>query len=176
MNCINHYTGLGEVPVTEDAVLLPLTADTTGTWAFMSSFNGAYQYVQFQSIAGQSIVVPAKLNENYTYTFRLYKPDASILNDTYYSMLTVPMLDREINVHTGNAVNTKIGRKQFVAADGQITVSYAELINAKQIVVFVEGAIMQEGIDAYSYTFNSTTGLVTFNTTLQAGQNITLLY
>ena len=65
MNCNNHYTGLGEVPLCAEAVILPLIADTTGTWAFMSSFNGAYQYKQFQCTEGEPIdEVEAKISTN----------------------------------------------------------------------------------------------------------------
>lgn len=173
---MNHYTGLGEVPVTEEAVILPITADTTGTWAFMSSFNGAYQYVQFTCTAGQSIVVPAKLNENYTYTFRLYKPDATILNDTYYSMLTIPLLGVCSDEDVSGGIIPKVGRKQLVATEGQTIAAYLDLVNATQVVVFIEGAILQEGAGDYEYTFNASAGTITFNTPLQEGQNITLLY
>lgn len=175
MTCSNHYTGLGEVPVCAEAAVLPLIADTTGTWAFMSSFNGAYQYAQFQCSAGQSIVVPVGLNEHFTYTFRLYKPDNTIFNDTYYAMLTVPFLNSTEHV----LVDTEplaAGKLQHIATDNQYSISYTSLINARQIAIFVEGALWQEGNSSDEYIFNPTSGTITFNTALAEGQKITILY
>lgn len=177
MNCNNHYTGLGEVPLCAEAVILPLIADTTGTWAFMSSFNGAYQYKQFQCTEGEPIIVPVSLNENYNYTFRLYKPNNSILNNTYYAMHTIPFLpDIDNPVTYENSIIQHTGKRQITATNEQASIMEASLINAKQIAVFVEGALRQAGTDTDEYSFTSITGTVTFNTPLIEGQKITILY
>ena len=179
MTCNNHYTGLGEVPVCDEALILPLIADVSGTWAFLTTFNGAYQYIQFEATSGQSIVVPATMNENYTYVFRLYRPDGSILGDTYYCMKTVPLLPGMTLPGAGDPGGTSVistGRKQFVATDGQLTAFYNELVGAVQVVVFIEGAIRQDGTEADEYTFDAISGTITFNTALIEGQKITLLY
>lgn len=176
MNCNNHYIGLGEVPVCSDASVLPLTADTTGTWAFMSSFNGAYQYTQFQCTAGQPIVVPIGLNEHYSYTFRLYKPNNTILNDAYYAMLTIPFLDSVEHNLSDNDTEFSTGKLQHTATEGQTAITYTALIHAKQVIVFVEGTLWQEGNALDQYSFLNTSGTVTFNIPLISGQKITILY
>jgi hypothetical protein len=176
MNCNNHYIGLGEVPVCSDAAVLPLTADTTGTWAFMSSFNGAYQYTQFQCTAGQPIVVHIGLNEHYSYTFRLYKPNNTIFNDSYYAMLTIPFLNGVEHNLSDSDTDITTGKLQHLATEGQTTLTYTALINAKQVVVFVEGALWQEGAGLDEYNFTSINGTISFSTPLIAEQKITILY
>jgi hypothetical protein len=179
MNCNNHYTGLGEVPVCDEALILPLLADVGGTWAFLTTFNGAYQYVQFEATASQSLVIPARLNENYTYVFRLYRPNGAILNDTYYCLKTIPMLPDIMYPAAGDPGGTNVisaGRKQFVATDGQLAATFTDIINAVQLIVFIEGSMRQEGADADDYTYDAPSGTVTLNTALQAGQKITILY
>lgn len=86
----NRYTGLGEVVAYKDYIILPIKATHTGTWAFMSSFNGAYQYCQYEAKEGELMRIQVALQHNYAYTFRLYKPDAQIFEDKYFSMITVP--------------------------------------------------------------------------------------
>ncbi|MEZ5016979.1 MAG: hypothetical protein R2800_07990 [Flavipsychrobacter sp.] len=175
---MNNIIDLGLVPVCKEAVVIPITADETGTWAFMTAFNGAYQYVQFQVEAGNTIVVPVRLNEDYTYVFKLYKPDNSVFNDNKYSIKTTPLLP-DVNYSyfvpegTGQIVT---GRKQFVATDGQDMVSHLDLVNAIQIVVFVEGAIIQTGNGDEEYLFDNVTGIVSWNQPLIEGQKITILY
>jgi hypothetical protein len=176
MNCNNHYIGLGEVPVCSDAAILPLTADTTGTWAFMSSFNGTYQYTQFQCTAGQAIVVPIGLNEHYSYTFRLYKPNNTIFNDAYYAMLTIPFLNNTEHYLSDAPTTFTTGKVQHVATEGQTIVTYTALVNAKQVVVFVEGMLWQEGNALDQYSFSNTSGIITFNTPLISEQKISIIY
>jgi hypothetical protein len=155
---------------------LPLVADATGTWAFMTTFNGAYHYTQFHQTSGQTIVIPAKLNEDYTYVFKLYKPDNSIFNDTCYAAKTIPMLDGEVPLMPDDSEPITTGKLQFTALPGQDSVSYLELINAKQVAVFIEGAIRQEGTEPEDYLFDKIPGIISFNSELQPGQKITILY
>lgn len=86
----NHYTGLCEVVAHKDYIILPVKSTHTGTWAFMSSFNGAYKYCKYEAKEGELMRIPVALQHNYVYSFRLYKPDAQIFEDTYFSMRTVP--------------------------------------------------------------------------------------
>lgn len=176
MICETNYTGLGIAPVCNEAVTLPLVADATGTWAFMTTFNGAYYYTQFHQANGQTIVVPAKLNEDYTYVFKLYKPDNSIFNDTCYAVKTMPMINGEVGLVPEGAEPVTAGKLQFTALPGQDSVSYLELVNAKQVVVFIEGAIRQEGSEPEEYLFDNVPGIISFNSELQEGQKITILY
>lgn len=169
---------LGDIPACGEAVVLPLVATATGTWAFMTTFNGAYQYVQFQAVSGQHLVVPAKLNEDYTYNFKLYQPDNTIFNNTTYHAKTIPLLpyvDYECP-SVGDAHSFSMGKLQLVATDGQTEVSFLELNSAKQVTVFVEGAMRQEGADADEYVFDKFGSRVVFNTGLLSGQKITILY
>lgn len=176
MICETNYTGLGIVPVCNEAMSLPLIADATGTWAFMTTFNGAYHYTQFHLTSGQTIVIPARLNEDYTYVFKLYKPDNSIFNDTCYAVKTMPMLDGELTLTPADNTPITTGKLQFTALPGQDSVSYLELINAKQVAVFIEGAIRQEGTAPEEYIFDKIPGIISFNSELQDGQKITILY
>lgn len=174
MNTIN----LGEVPVCAEAVIIPIDATATGTWAFMTTFNGAYQYVQFSATAGQKIIVPAKLNEDYTYTFKLYQPDNSIFNDTNYSIRTIPMLP-EVAYNCPSIVGSSdlnTGKIQLEAAEDQLEITHVELLNVKQVAVFVEGTMQQEGDDVDEYVFDATNAKIIFNTVLLEGQKITILY
>ncbi len=172
-NCIN----LGVVPATENAVILPLNATATGTWAWMSTFNGAYQYVQFLASAGLPIVVPVHLNEAYNYSFKLYKPDTTVLNDTAYCIETMPMLpDVLYEVPSASGGSLLSGKLQLIASSGQTSFTNAALLNAKQVVLFIEGMIVQEGADADEYALNINTGTLLFNTPLTEGQRITILY
>lgn len=176
MICETNYTGLGCVPICNEAMALPLLADTTGTWAFMTTFNGAYQYVQFTATSGQTIVVPAKLNEDYTYVFKLYKPDNSVFNDTCYAVKTMPYTDGEVGLDMEDNTAATTGKLQFTALPGQDSVSYLELVDAKQIAVFIEGTIRQEGTGEEDYLFDHIAGIISFNAELQSGQKITILY
>lgn len=175
-NCIN----LGELPVSEEALVLPFTATVTGTWAFVSSFNGAYQYVQFQATAGQALTVPVHLNESYTYSIKLFKPDNTLFNDTAYCISTMPMLqDIEYTCNHEPGVyirETRAGKKQFTATEGQASITDEVFKNAMQVVVFVEGTMLQEGTGPDNYSFSTITGTVYFNTPLNYGQRITILY
>ena len=175
MNTIN----IGEIPVCKEAVALPIVATATGTWAFMTKFNGAYQYIQFQATVGQNIIVPAKLNEDYTYTFKLYQPDNNILHDSKYSMTTIPMLpevDYVCPIVEGSNESMNIGKLQVVASEDQLEVTNVELLGAKQVAVFVEGTMQREGNDEDEYQFDSINAKVAFNTELLEGQKITILY
>jgi hypothetical protein len=171
---------LGEIPVCNEAVTLPLAADTTGEWTFVSNFNGAYQYLKFQATATQPLVVPVRLNEHYTYIIKLYKPGGDLFNDVHYCATTIPMLpDIEYAcqpVEGTSITQLRTGRKQFTATDGQSTIGDNLFINAIQIVVFVEGALKQEGTGAEDYGFNAISGTITFNTALIEGQKITVIY
>lgn len=170
---------LGKIPVCSEAVVLPLVATSTGTWAFMTTFNGAYQYIQFSATMGEQLVVPARLNEDYTYTFKLYQPDNTVMNDTYYSARTIPLLP---DIHytcpaaLAHTVPFTTGKIQFVAAEGQVEAIYIELAGALQVAVFAEGAMRQEGTDADEYDFDKAGTKVTFNTPLSEGQKITIIY
>lgn len=175
---MNNIIDIGLVPVCKEAVVLPIVADQSGTWAFMTTFNGSYQYLQFTLEEGNAIVVPTNLNEDYSYVFRLYKPDNSVLNEVSYKMVTTPLLSGTSYSYsmpngTGQVVT---GRKQFVATNGQDMVSYIELVNAVQVVVFVEGAILQLGNEDEDYLFDNITGIVSWNQPLIEGQKITILY
>lgn len=176
MICETNYTGLGIVPVCSEAMTLPIIADATGTWAFMTTFNGAYHYTQFHADSGQTIVVPAKLSEDYTYVFKLYKPDNSVFNETCYAVKTMPMIDGEVGLSPEGSEPITTGKLQFTALSGQDSVSYLELINAKQIALFIEGAIRQEGTEREEYLFDKVPGIISFNSELIAGQKITILY
>lgn len=174
MNTVN----IGELPVCKEAVVLPIVATATGTWAFMTNFNGAYQYVQFQATQGENIIVPAKLNEDYTYTFKLYQPDNNIFNDANYCVKTIPMLP-EVDyvcplVDSDNSMN--IGKVQVVALEDQLEVTNVQLLGASQVAVFVEGTMQREGEDEDEYQFDSVNAKVIFNTVLLEGQKITILY
>lgn len=176
---MNNVINLGELPVCSEAVVLPVDATETGTWAFMTTFNGAYQYVQFTATAGQKIVVPAKLNEDYTYSFKLYQPDSSLFNDATYWMKTIPMLpDVEYVCPSVNSAGTTFttGKIQLIASDDQVEVTMLELLNADNVVVFVEGLMRYEGSEADEYVFSAIDGKVVFNTALTEGQKITILY
>lgn len=179
MNCVMNYTGIGQVPVAAEGVVLPLIADESGTWGFMTSFNGAYKYALFPVVAGQAIAVPVNLNEYYAYTFKLYKPDNSLFNDTCYCMQTVPLMP-DVNYVFDNqetlSIGSVIAKKQLVATEGQTQVVDAAFKNANQVVVFIEGMLKQAGTDPESYSFNAATGTVTFNTALIADQKITIIY
>lgn len=175
MNTIN----LGEIAVCSEAVILPLTADVTGLWAFVSHFNGAYQYRQFQATGGQPLTVPAHLNENYQYNIKLYKPDSSLFNDAVYQVKTIPMLPEVIYdcTPTGETdLQITTGRKQFVAGEEQAIFADGSFVNARQVMVFVEGALRQQGTGEDEYAFDSSTGTITFNTATIAEQKITILY
>lgn len=167
---------LGEIPMAEEGVALPLTADSAGAWEFITNFNGAYQYVQFNASAGDKLVVPVKLNEYYTYSFKLYKPDTSLFHDAAYQMQTIPILPGV--EYTGGAGETtiKAGKLQFYAIDGQLIYSHTALIYAKQIAVFVEGMMLQEGSGHDEYQIDPEAGQITFNTQLIAAQKISILY
>lgn len=170
---------LGDLPVCTEAVILPLMATETGTWAFMTTFNGAYQYVQFQAVENEPLVVPVKLNENYTYTFKLYRPDTSVFNDSSYSISTIPMLpevDYVCPITSENEVSIITGKLQFIASDNQTEIVHLELQNVKDVAVFVEGAMMSEGQEIDEYILSSIQSKVIFNTPLIEGQKITILY
>lgn len=175
-NCIN----LGEVSVSDEALILPLTADATGTWAFMSSFNSAYQYVQFPATEGQVLAVPVRLNESYTYTVKLFRPDNTVFNDTFYCISTMPMLpDVEYTCGTQPGMyisSIRSGKKQFIAAEAQADITDDVFKNAAQVMVFAEGTLVQEGEGLDNYTFNALYGTVYFHTALSNGQRITILY
>lgn len=175
MNTIN----IGTIPVCKEAVALPLVATATGTWAFMTTFNGAYQYIQFQATQGENIIVPAKLNEDYTYTFKLYQPDNNIFNDSNYCMTTIPMLPEVDYVCPALEVsseNMNIGKIQTVAIEGQLEITNLELLGVKQVAVFVEGTMQREGVDVDEYHLDAVNAKVVFNTELLEGQKITILY
>ena len=170
---------LGEIPVCSEAAVLPVIATETGTWAFMTTFNGAYQYIQFPATEGQKIVVPAKLNEDYTYRFKLYQPDNSLLNTDGYCAKTMPMLpdiDYVCPATGANGLPFTTGKLQFVASEGQTEGSYTELAVAKQVAVFVEGGMRQEGTEDDEYSFDSLNAAIVFNTPLIEGQKITIIY
>ncbi len=173
---MTNTINLGEVPMAEEGIALPLTADSTGAWEFITNFNGAYQYVQFNATAGDKIVVPAKLNEYYTYSFKLYKPDTSLYNNAVYQVHTIPILPGV--VYTGGIGEATInaGKLQFYALPNQQTYNHDSLIYAKQIAVFVEGVILQEGTAIDEYQVDLVSGTITFNTTLTASQKISILY
>lgn len=173
---MSNIISLGSAPVCKEAVVIPITAEETGTWAFMTTFNGAYQYVQFTAEVGKTIVVPVRLNEDYTYVFKLYKPDNSILNDTNYSIKTTPILPDVMYSYVMPEGPLNTGSKQFIAIDGQDMVSYVDLVGAKQVVVFVEGAIVQTGTQDEEYLFDNITGIVSWNQPLIEGQKVTILY
>lgn len=171
---------LGAVLACSEAIILPLTADATGTWAFTTNFNSAYQYKQFEAINGQSITVPASLNENYTYSFKLYKPGGALFNDVLYTMHTMPMLP-DVDYSCAQSESSELaqvttGKKQFIAGDGQVEIFSNAFVHAKQLVVFVEGAARQEGEAEDEYSFDADAGNVHFNTPLIEGQKITILY
>lgn len=174
-----NMINLGEIPVCSEAAVLPVIATETGTWAFMTTFNGAYQYIQFPATEGQKIVVPAKLNEDYTYRFKLYQPDNSLLNTDGYCAKTMPMLpgiDYVCPTADNNGLPFTTGKIQFIATDGQTEGSYTELVNAKQVAVFVEGSMRQEGAEDDEYGFDSPAAKIVFNTPLIEGQKITIIY
>lgn len=173
---MNTTINLGEVPMAEDGIALPLTADSTGAWEFITNFNGAYQYVQFNATAGDNLIVPAKLNEYYTYSFKLYKPDTSLFNSACYQVQTVPILPGiEYTGGTGEST-IKAGKLQFYALDGQQTYTHNALIYAKQIAVFVEGLMLQEGNATDEYQVDLVTGQLNFNAPLLVSQKISILY
>lgn len=169
---------LGELPVCSEAIGLPFNATATGTWAFMTTFNGAYQYVQFQAEEGEQIVVPAKLNEDYAYTFKLFQPDTTLYNDSSYTLKTLPMLPDIDYVcpATGGSSSYTTGKLQYVADEGQTEIGNNNLLGVKQLAVFVEGAMLQEGIGDEDYQFDVVEQKIVFNTPLVAGQKITILY
>lgn len=174
-----NLINLGEIPVCSEAVVLPLEATDTGTWAFMTTFNGAYQYIQFCATAGQKIVVPARLNEDYTYTFKLYKPDNGILNDASYSAKTIPLLpdvDYVCPSASSDGLPFTTGKIQFIATEEQTETSHVELTNAKQVVVFVEGGLRHEGSEDDEYIFSQQNATIMFNTPLIQEQKITIIY
>lgn len=175
---ITNAIHLGEIPVCSEAVALPIVATETGTWAFLTSFNNAYQYVQFSATAGQQLVVPARLNEDYTYHIRLYTPGNTMLHDGGYVAKTVPILPGAEYVYpnpeAGAAIST--GKIQFLAVEGQTEATHTELVNAKQVAVFIEGGMRHEGDGADEYQFNSLSATVTFNTPLTAQQKLTIIY
>ncbi len=178
MSTINTIN-LGEMPVCSEATMLPIVATDTGTWAFMTTFNGAYQYIQFTATAGQNLVVPAGLNEDYTYTFKLFKPDSTILNETNYTAKTIPLLpdvDYVCPSGSANGVPLTTGKLQFIATEGQTETTHVELTLVKQVVVFVEGSIRHEGIESDEYTFAQPDVTITFNTPLLEGQKVTIIY
>lgn len=173
---MSNTINLGEIPMAEEGIALPLIADSTGAWEFITNFNGAYQYVQFNATAGDKIVVPVKLNEYYTYSFKLYKPDTSLYNNAAYQVRTIPILPGvEYTGGIGEAT-IKAGKLQFYALANQQTYNHDSLIYAKQIAVFVEGVILQEGTAIDEYQVDLVSGTITFNTTLTASQKISILY
>ncbi len=173
---MSNTINLGDIPMAEEGIALPVVADTTGAWEFITNFNGAYQYVQFNAVSGQKLVIPAKLNEYYTYSFKLYKPDTSLLNNAEYKVHTIPILPGvEYTGGVGEAT-IRAGKLQFIATDGQILYSNPLLIYARQIAVFIEGVIMQEGGEADEYIVDLPAGELTFNTPLTQSQKITILY
>lgn len=175
-NCIS----LGEVPASGEALVLPLTADATGTWSFMASFNGAYQYVQFPFTSGQVFTIPVRLNESYAYSIKLFRPDNSLFNDTAYCLTTYPLTVDTNWIYltpTGTFSNPlQIGRKQYTATEGQTVITDNILKTARQVTVFAEGTILTEGNEADGYTFSSTAGTVTFHTPLINEQRITIIW
>lgn len=177
MNTIN----LGEIPVCSEAAVLPLNAGITGLWAMATHFNGAYKYKQFNAAAGEAIVLPVALNENYTYLLKLYKPDGALFNDTAYTIKTVPLLpDITYTCYSAGendaiAVTVSSGKKQYVAGENQ-TVFVSPLFEQSQVMVFIEGALRQEGDADDEYVFDKETGTITLNTVAIAGQKITILY
>lgn len=173
---MNTTINLGELPMAEEGIALPLTADSTGAWEFITNFNGAYQYVQFNAIAGDNLIVPVKLNEYYTYSFKLYKPNASLLNNAAYQVHTIPILPGVEYTGGVGEVTIKAGKLQFYAIDNQQTYNHESLIYAKQIAVFVEGIIKQEGLAEDEYQVDLSNGTILFNTPLIASQKITILY
>lgn len=170
---------LGDLLVCTEAVILPLMATETGTWAFMTTFNGAYQYVQFQAVENEPLVVPVKLNEHYTYTFKLYRPDTSVFNDSSYIISTIPMLpevDYVCPATSENDISIITGKLQFTASENQAEIVHLELQNVKDVAVFVEGAMLSEGQEVDEYILSSIQSKVIFNTPLIEGQKITILY
>ncbi|HEY1030272.1 MAG TPA: hypothetical protein VGD89_00745 [Flavipsychrobacter sp.] len=76
----------------------------------------------------------------------------------------------------GELEKVAVGKLQYVATEGQAQITDEILQNARQVALFVEGAILQEGSELDGYTFNAATGTVTFHTPLIASQRITILY
>jgi hypothetical protein len=70
----------------------------------------------------------------------------------------------------------KAGKLQFYAIDGQHTYNHSALIYAKQIAVFVEGVMIQEGNASDEYQVDLTLGELSFTNPLIAGQKISILY
>ncbi len=173
---MSNTINLGEIPMAEEGIALPLLADATGAWEFITNFNGAYQYVQFNADAGNRIIIPAKLNEYYTYSFKLYKPDTSLFNDTTYQVHTIPILPGVEYTGGVGAATIKAGKLQFYTTEGQQQYSNNALIYAKQVAVFLEGIILQEGTAGDEYAIDLPTGTITFNTPLIQTQKITILY
>lgn len=173
---MSNTINLGELPMAEEGIALPLVADTTGAWEFITNFNGSYQYVQFNANAGNKIIVPAKLNEYYTYSFKLYKPDTSLFNDAAYQVHTIPILPGVEYTGGVGSSTIKAGKLQFYATEGQVQYSNDALIYAKQIAVFLEGIIIQEGEADDEYVVDLPTGTISFNTPLIQTQKITILY
>ncbi|MBS1771528.1 MAG: hypothetical protein JST82_01620 [Bacteroidetes bacterium] len=172
----NDCQNIGVIPVSEVAIALPLTADVTGTWAFMTTFNGAYQYVQFTAEAGHHIVVPALLNEDWMYNFKLFKPDTSLFNDTSYCMTTIPLVTGIVYNAGNDTPQIAVGKLQYVATANQSSIAEDIFVDARQVAVFVEGIIMQEGNQPDGYLLNTATGAITFNSPLIEGQKIIVLY
>lgn len=174
----NNIINLGTIAVCSEATVLPIIAPHTGTWAFMTSFNGAYQYIQFTATEGEKLVVPAKLNEDYTYTFKLYKPDASLLNDDGYYAKTIPLLPDVDYVcpASENSASFTAGKIQLVATEGQLEATFIELAGVEQLAIFVEGAMRHEGLGSDEYQFDASANHIVFNSPLIEGQKITILY
>lgn len=174
-----NVINLGEIPVCSEAVALPIVADETGTWAFMTSFNGAYQYIQFQATENEKIVVPAKLNEDYSYSFKLYKPDSSLLNEDGYYAKTIsllPDIDYVCPAVGDSNQSFSIGKIQSIATSEQTELVNMELATANQLAVFVEGVMRQEGNDMDEYSFVKADAKVIFNSPLIEEQKITIIY
>lgn len=175
---ITNAINLGEIPVCSEAVALPLTANATGTWALLTNFNGAYQYVQFSATEGQQLVVPARLNEDYTYHFRIYTPGNTLLHDGGYIAKTIPLLPG-IDYVCPSANDNKpatVGKIQFLAEEGQTESEHTELVKAKQVAVFVEGAMRHEGDGDDEYHFITQEAKIVFNTPLIGQQKTTIIY
>ena len=99
MKCCTNIENLGCFDSCNGIVTTDLIADVAGVWSMEIDYMGITKKVNFEVFASGPLVMPLggvlldsgiviltdKLNEDYEYIVRFYRPDGTLLNDTCYS-------------------------------------------------------------------------------------------
>lgn len=92
MGCCNEITDLGCFTHCGDEYLLPINSDEPGVWRFELNFSGSVKRITAEFDATEKLAIPGPLNENYTYTFKVFRPDGSQFGTGCYAITIKPLV------------------------------------------------------------------------------------